>query len=82
MGEALHFKDNDKTIKINSDEKFELNKNKCTLPKTDYFKQYFLIKKHNSSIQNTLRFDAIISFKYYEKPLISFICNAKMTGNF
>ncbi len=43
--------------------------------KTDYSKQYFLVKKHNSEIQDTLRFDSVVSFKYYEKSRRSFTSN-------
>ena len=66
-GQALHFKNNDETIKISSGEKLQLNENRYTLIKTDYSKQYVLVKKHNSQIQDTLRFDSVVSFKYYEK---------------
>jgi hypothetical protein len=66
-GQALHFKNNDETIKISSGEKLQLNENRYTLIKTDYSKQYVIVKKHNSQIQDTLRFDSVVSFKYYEK---------------
>jgi hypothetical protein len=66
-GQALHFKNNDETIKISSGEKLQLNENIYTLIKTDYSKQYVIVKKHNSQIQDTLRFDSVVSFKYYEK---------------
>ena len=71
-GKTLHFKNNDETIKIETGEKLQLNEDKYTLVKTDYSKQYVLVKKHNSSIQDTLRFGSIVSFKYYEKSLRSF----------
>ena len=71
-GQALHFKNNDETIKIEIGEKLQINDNKYILLKTDYSKQYFLVKKHNSEIQDTLRFDSVVSFKYYEKSLRSF----------
>ena len=71
-GQALYFKNNDETIKINSGEKLQLNGNKYTLLKTDYLKQYVLVENHNSQIQDTLRFDSVVSFKYYEKSLRSF----------
>ena len=71
-GQALYFKKNDKTIKIDSGEKLQLNGNKYTLLKTDYFKQYVLVENHNSQMQDTLRFDSVVSFKYYEKSLRSF----------
>ena len=71
-GQALHFTNNDKTIKIETGEKLQINDNKYTLLKTDYSKQYVLVKKHNSSILDTLRFGSIVSFKYYEKSLRSF----------
>ena len=32
-------------------------------------KKYVLVEKHISSIQDTLKFDSIVSFKYYEKSL-------------
>ena len=71
-GQALHFKNNDETIKIEIGEKLQINDNKYTLLKTDYSKQYVLVKKHNSQIQDTLRFGSVVSFKYYEKSLRSF----------
>ena len=70
-GQALHFNNNNnKTIKIETGEKLQINDNKYTLLKTDYSKQYVLLKKHNSSILDTLRFGSIVSFKYYEKSKI------------
>ena len=74
-GQALHFKNNDETIKIEIGEKLQINDNKYFLLKTDYSKQYFLVKKNNSEIQDTLRFDSVVSFKYYEKSLRSFTSN-------
>ena len=71
-GQTLHFKNNDETIKIETGEKLQLNEDKYTLVKTDYSKQYVIVKKHNSEIQDTLRFDSVVSFKYYEKSLRSF----------
>ena len=72
-GQVLHFKNNNnETIKIETGEKLQINDNKYTLLKTDYSKQYVLVKKHNSQIQDTLRFDSVVSFKYYEKSLRSF----------
>ena len=72
-GQALHFKNNNnKTIKIETGEKLQINDNKYTLLKTDYSKHYVIVKKHNSSILDTLRFGSIVSFKYYEKSLRSF----------
>ena len=72
-GQALHFKNNNnETIKIETGEKLQINDNKYTLLKTDYSKQYVLVKKHNSQIQDTLSFDSVVSFKYYEKSLGSF----------
>ena len=72
-GQALHFKNNNnETIKIKPGQKLHINDNKYTLLKTDYSKQYVLLKKHNSQIQDTLMFDSIMSFKYYEKSLGSF----------
>ena len=47
-GQALYFKKNDETIKIDAGEKLQLNGNKYTLLKTDYFKQYVLVENHNS----------------------------------
>ena len=73
FGQDLHFKnDNNETIKIETGEKLQINDNKYTLVKTDYSKQYVLVKKHNSQIQDTLAFDSVVSFKYYEKSLRSF----------
>ena len=71
-GQSLNFKNDDKTIKIETGEKLQLNGDKYTLLKTDYSKQYVLVKKHNSSRLDTLRFGSIVSFKYYEKSLRSF----------
>ena len=68
FGQDLHFKnDNNETIKIETGEKLQINNNKYTLLSTDYSKQYLLVKKHNSQIQDTLSFDSVVSFKYYEK---------------
>jgi len=61
-GQALYFKKNDETIKIDSGEKLQLNGNKYTLLKTDYLKQYIFLENHNSQIQDTLRFDSVVSF--------------------
>ena len=73
FGQDLHFKnDNNETIKIEIGEKLQINNNKYTLLSTDYSKQYLLVKKHNSQIQDTLSFDSVVSFKYYEKSLGSF----------
>jgi hypothetical protein len=72
-GQALHFKNNsNETIKIKTGEKLQINDNKYTLLKTDYSKQYVLVNKHNSQIQDTLSFDSVVSFKYYEKSRRSF----------
>ena len=72
-GQSLHFKNNNnETIKIETGEKLQINDNKYTLLKTDYSKQYVLVNKHNSQIQDTLSFDSVVSFKYYEKSLRSF----------
>ena len=71
-GQSLNFKNDDKTIKIETGEKLQLNGNKYTLLKTDYFNQYVLVENHNSQMQDTLRFDSVVSFKYYEKSLRSF----------
>jgi len=46
-GQALHFKNNNnETIKIEIGEKLQINDNKYILLKTDYSKQYFLVKKY------------------------------------
>ena len=75
-GQSLHFKnDNNETIKIETGEKLQINDNKYTLLKTDYSKQYVLVNKHNSQIQDTLSFDSVVSFKYYEKSRRSFTSN-------
>ena len=79
-GQALHFKNNDETIKISSREKLQLNENRYTLIKTDYSKQYVIVKKHNSSIQDTLRFGSIVSFKYYEKSFASSVLKGTAYG--
>ena len=72
-GQTLHFKNyRNEAIKIKTGQKLHINDNKYTLLKTDYSKQYVLLLKHNSQIQDTLMFDSIISFKYYEKSLGSF----------
>ena len=72
-GQSLHFKNNNnEAIKIETGEKLQINDNKYTLLSTDYSKQYLLVKKHNSQIQDTLSFDSVVSFKYYEKSLGSF----------
>ena len=71
-GQSLNFKNDDKTIKIETGEKLQLNGDKYTLVKTVYSKEYAIVKKHNSSILDTLRFGSIVSFKYYEKSLRSF----------
>ena len=72
-GQTLHFKNNrSEAIKIKTGQKLHINDNKYTLLKTDYSKQYVLLLKHNSQIQDTLMFDSIMSFKYYEKSLGSF----------
>ena len=72
-GQTLHFKNNrNEAIKIKPGQKLHINDNKYTLLKTDYSKQYVLLQKHNSQIQDTLTFDSVISFKYYEKSLKSF----------
>ena len=70
--QALHFTNNNKTIKIETGEKLQLNGDKYTLVKTVYSKEYVIVEKHKSSIQDTLKFDSIVSFKYHEKPLRSF----------
>ena len=72
-GQTLHFKNyRNEAIKIKTGQKLHINDNKYTLLKTNYSKQYVLLLKHNSQIQDTLMFDSIISFKYYEKSLGSF----------
>ena len=71
-GQNLHFTNNDKTIKIETGEKLQLNGDKYTLVKTVYSKEYVIVKKYKSSIHDTLKFNSIVSFKYYEKSLRSF----------
>ena len=71
-GKTLHFKNNFETIKIEIGEKLQINNTKYNLIGTDYSKQYVIVKKHNSSILDTLRFNSVVSFKYYEKSLRSF----------
>ena len=74
FGQDLHFKNNNETIKIETGEKLQINDNKYTLLSTDYSKQYLLVKKHNYAqrVLDTLSFDSVVSFKYYEKSLRSF----------
>ena len=80
-GQALHFTNNDKTIKIKTGKKLQLNGDKYTLVKSVYSKEYVIVEKHKSSLQDTLKFDSIISFKYHEKPLRSFASSVlKGTG--
>ena len=74
-GQPLNFKNNNKTIRIELGEKLQINNIKYNLIGTDYSKQYVIVKKHNSQIQDTLRFDSVVSFKYYEKSLRSFSSN-------
>tara|TARA_B110000444_G_scaffold230714_1_gene238146 strand:- start:152 stop:625 length:474 start_codon:yes stop_codon:yes gene_type:complete len=74
-GQALHFTNNDKTIKIDTSEKLQINDTKYNLIDTDYTKKYILLLKGKSQKQDTLRFDSVISFKYYEKSLKSFSSN-------
>ena len=72
-GQALHFKNNsNETIEIKTGEKLQINDNKYTLLKTDYSKQYVLVNKHNSQRQDTLAFNSVVSFRYYEKSLKPF----------
>ena len=74
-GQTLHFKNNFETIKILTGEKLQINNTKYNLIGTDYSKKYVIVKKHNSLIQDTLSFDSVVSFKYYEKSLRSFTSN-------
>ena len=74
-GQPLNFKNNNETIRIETGEKLQLNGDKYTLVKTVYSKEYVVVEKHKSSIQDTLKFDSIVSFKYYEKSLKSFSSN-------
>ena len=74
-GQDLNFKNENGTIKIETYEKLQINDDKYTLLKTDYSKQYILVFNHNSLIQDTLSFDSVVSFKYYEKSLRSFTSN-------
>ena len=62
-GQSLNFKNDDKTIKIETGEKLQINNIKYNLIGTDYSKQYVIVKKHNSQIQDTLRFDSVVSFE-------------------
>ena len=71
-GQDLNFKNNFETIKILTGEKLQINNTKYNLIGTDYSKKYVIVKKHNSSIQDPLRFDSVVSFNYYEKSLRSF----------
>ena len=74
-GQPLNFKNNNETIRIETGEKLQLNGDKYTLVKTVNSKEYVVVEKHKSSIQDTLKFDSIVSFKYYEKSLKSFSSN-------
>jgi hypothetical protein len=74
-GQPLNFKNNNKTIRIELGEKLQINNIKYNLIGTDYLKQYILLLKGKSQKQDTLRFDSVISFKYYEKSLRSFSSN-------
>ena len=74
-GQPLNFKNNNETIRIETGEKLQLNGDKYTLVKTVYSKEYVVVEKHKSSIQDTLKFDSIVSFKYHEKSLKSFSSN-------
>ena len=62
-GQSLNFKNDDKTIKIETGEKLQINNIKYNLIGTDYSKQYVIVKKHNSQMQDTLRFDSVVSFE-------------------
>ena len=62
-GQSLNFKNNDKTIKIETGEKLQINNIKYNLIGTDYSKQYVIVKKHNFQMQDTLRFDSVVSFE-------------------
>jgi len=75
LGQPLNFKNNNETIRIETGEKLQLNGDKYTLVKTVNSKEYVVVEKHKSSIQDTLKFDSIVSFKYYEKSLKSFSSN-------
>jgi len=80
-GQALHFKNNsNETIKIKTGEELQINDNKYTLLKTDYSKQYVLVKKYNSKIQETLAFNSIVSFRYYEKSFTSSVLKGTAYG--
>ena len=74
-GQPLNFKNNNETIRIELGEKLQINNIKYNLIGTDYSEQYVIVKKHNSQIQDTLRFDSVVSFKYYEKSIKSFSSN-------
>ena len=80
-GQALHFKKNsNETIKIKTGQKLHINDNKYTLLKTDYSKQYVLVKKNNSQIQDTLAFNSVVSFRYYEKSFTSSVMKGAKYG--
>ena len=82
-GQALHFKNNsNETIKIKTGQKLHINDNKYTLLKTDYSKQYILVKKNNSQIQDTLAFNSVVSFRYYEKSFTSSVVKGAKYGVF
>ena len=72
-GQALHLKNNNnETIIIKAGQKLHINDNKYTLIKTDYSKKYILVRTYNSLLQDTLTFNSVKSFIYYEKSLGSF----------
>jgi hypothetical protein len=74
-GQPLNFKNNNETIRIETGEKLQINNIKYNLIGTDYSKQYLLLLKGKSQKKDTLRFDSVKSFKYYEKSLRSFSSN-------
>lgn len=74
-GQPLNFEKNNKIVQIEVGEKLQINNIKYNLIGTDYLKQYILLLKGKSQKQDTLRFDSVISFKYYEKSLRSFSSN-------
>lgn len=75
LGNSLHLKKKNETIKIEIGTTIQINDNKYILLKTNYLKQYILVKKYNSLIKDTLRFDSIISIKYYEKSFRVYTSN-------
>ena len=69
-GQELNFKNNhNDIIKIKSGQKLHINDNKYTLIKTGYSNGYIVLNKYDSEAEDTLTFNSVVSFRYYEKSL-------------